>query len=104
MWRRPALGTLVGMQLLTRLRFADDPEPGFAGYNTGPSLPLARFGRVIANLRTDFLQRRLLEAERTELAATTPGSAPSGGLGRAVAPSGGRTAGLADPDRGGGRR
>ena len=69
MWRRPALGTLVAMELLTRLRFAGDPEPGFAGYNTGPSLPLARFGRVIANLRTDFLQRRLLEAERAELAA-----------------------------------
>jgi signal transduction histidine kinase len=69
MWWRPALGSLVAMQLLTRLRFAGDLEPGLAEYHTGHSLPLARFGRAIANLRADFLQRRLLEAERAELAA-----------------------------------
>ena len=69
MWWRPAPGSLVTMQLPTRLRFAGDLAPGFAEYHTGPALPLARFGRVIANLRTDFLQRRLLEAERAQLAA-----------------------------------
>ena len=69
MWWRRALGSLVAMQLPTRLRFADDLEPGFAECHTERSLPLARFGRVIANLRTDFLQRRLLEAQRAELAA-----------------------------------
>ena len=91
---RTALGSLVAMQLLTRLRFADDLEPGFAGYHTGRALPLARFGLVLAallyalagyaaraclairvagypigrGLRTDFRQRRLLEAQRAELA------------------------------------
>jgi len=69
MWRRTAPGSLVAMQLPTRLRLADDLEPGFAVYHAGPALPLARFGRVIANLRADFLQRRLLEAQRAELAA-----------------------------------
>ena len=69
MWWSTALGSLVAMQLLTRLRFAGDLEPGFAGYPAGQALPLARFGRVIANLRTDFMQRRLVEAERAELAA-----------------------------------
>jgi signal transduction histidine kinase len=69
MWWRTAPGSLVAMQLLTRLRFAGDLEPGFAGYHTGHSLPLGRFGPVIANLRTDFRQRRLLEAQRAELAA-----------------------------------
>ena len=68
MWWRMAPGSLVVMQLPTRLRFAGDLDPGFAGYHTGPSLPLARFGRVAADLRADFLQRRLLEARRAELA------------------------------------
>jgi signal transduction histidine kinase len=50
MWWRTALGSLVVMQLPTRLRFADDLEPGFAEYHTEHSLPLARFGLVIAVL------------------------------------------------------
>ena len=91
---RTALGSLVAMQLLTRLRFADDLEPGFAGYHTGRALPVARFGVVLTallralagcaarvclavrvaghsigrGLRTGFRQRRLLEAQRAELA------------------------------------
>ena len=69
MWRRRSPGSLVAMQLLTRLRFAGDLEPGFAEYHTGPSPSLARFGRVVTNLRADFLQRRLLEAQRAELTA-----------------------------------
>ena len=91
---RTALGSLVAMQLLTRLRFADDLEPGFAGYHTGRALPVARFGVVLTawlrtpagyaaraclavmvagysigrRLRTGLRQRRLLEAQRAELA------------------------------------
>ena len=94
MWWRTALGSLVAMQLPTRLRFADDIEPGFAAYHTRHALPLARFGPVLAtllcalvgyatraclaigvagysigrDLRTDFPQRRLLKAQRAELA------------------------------------
>jgi signal transduction histidine kinase len=94
MWWRRAPGSLVAMQLLTRLRFAGDLEPDFSGYRTGHALPLARFGLVLATflrtlagyaaracraigvagpsigrgLRTDFRQRRLLEAQRAELA------------------------------------
>ena len=90
-----APGSLVAMQLPTRLGFADDLEPGFAEYHTGHSLPLARLGLVLATLlhalaghaaqaclairaagnsierglRTDFLQRRLIEAQRAELAS-----------------------------------
>lgn len=82
------------MQLLTRLRLADDLEPGFAGYHAGRALSLARFGLVLTTLlrtlagyaaraclairvaghtverglRTGFRQRRLLEAQRAELA------------------------------------
>jgi signal transduction histidine kinase len=94
MWWRTAPGSLVAMQLLTRLRLADDLEPGFAGYHAGRALPLARFALVLTTalrtlagyaaraclalrvagypigrgLRTDFRQRRLLEAQRAELA------------------------------------
>ena len=95
MWWRTALGSLVAMQLLTRLRIAGDLEPGFAGYHTGRSPSLARFGLILATLlrtlagyatraclairiagysigrglRTGFRQGRLLEAQRAELAA-----------------------------------
>jgi signal transduction histidine kinase len=94
MWWRSAPGSLVAMQLLTRLRFADDLDPGFAGYHTGHSLPPTRFGPLLAallyalagyaaqaclairvagysigrGLRTDFRQRRLIETHRAELA------------------------------------
>jgi signal transduction histidine kinase len=94
MYWRTAPGSLVAMQLLTRLRFADDLEPGFAGYHTGRTMPVARFGLVLTTLlrtlagcaaraclavraagysigrglRTGLRQRRLLEAQRAELA------------------------------------
>jgi signal transduction histidine kinase len=91
---RTAAGSLVAMQLPTRLRFAGDLDPGFAGYHTGHSLPPIRFGPLLAalvyalagyaaqaclairvagysigrGLRTDFRQRRLIETHRAELA------------------------------------
>ena len=91
---RTALGSLVAMQLPTRLRFAGDLEPGLADYYTRHALPLARSGLILATvlyalagyaaqaclairaagysvgrgLRTGFLRRRLIEAERAELA------------------------------------
>jgi signal transduction histidine kinase len=94
MWWRTAPGSLVAMQLPTRLRFAGDLEPGVAGYYTRHSLPLGRSGLVLATLlcalagyaaqagqairaagysigrglRAGSLHQRLIEAERAELA------------------------------------
>ena len=88
MWWRTPLGSLVAMQLLTRLRIAGDLEPGFAGYHTGRSLSLARFGLILATLLRTLAGYATRACLAIRIAGYSDRARPANGLPAAASPRG----------------